>query len=171
MTSGALVAHLLLGLVVVFGIMAGLARLVRRSRSGLRGGRRAPAIEAVARLSLSKATSVAVLRVGQRELLVGVSAGTVSLLAETGVGVLTGAAPMTIDMCDTPDSPALASPALTQAAGLTLGSASTALSVRPVTALGSSTTTGQAWWPTFVEVLRQRTARTTTARMTGAHRP
>jgi flagellar protein FliO/FliZ len=175
MTSASLVGHLLLGLTVVFGVMAVLAKLVRRGRAGGLRGRRAPAIEAVARLSLSKASSVAVLRVGQRELLVGLSAGAVSVLAETNLGVLTGSAPLTIDMRDGEVAqPALAmagsagSPELsTSAASLAaVGTLSTALSVRPAATIGTDVPAGQAWWPTFVELLRQRTARTTTPRPT-----
>jgi flagellar biogenesis protein FliO len=170
MTTASLVGHLLLGLTVVFGVMAVIAKLVRRGRSGGLRGRRAPAIEAVARLSLSKASSVAVLRVGQRELLVGVSAGTVSVLAETDLGVLTGSAAMTIDMRGAePAQPvlAMAGAAATPELSTALSTAlSPALSVRPTARLGTDVPAGAAWWPTFVELLRQRTARTATNRPT-----
>jgi flagellar biogenesis protein FliO len=161
MTSSALIVHLLLGLTVVFGLMAVLARLVRRGRGGLlRGGRRAPTIETLARVSLSKATSVAVLRVGERELLVGVGTGTVSLLAETPVGVLTGTAPMTIDVRE-PEAAALPAGRGQALPGELVRSGATAAPSLGAARPGAGV--GEPWWPTFVEQLRSRTARTTRA--------
>jgi flagellar biosynthetic protein FliO len=161
-TSTALIEHLLLGLTVVFGLMAFLARLVRRGRAGLlRGGRRAPAIETLARVSLSKATSVAVLRVGERELLVGVGTGTVSLLAETPVGVLTGTSPMTIDVRDPEAAPALPAGRSLATSGVLARSGATSAQAGGAARPGVGV--GGPWWPTFVEQLRTRTARTTRA--------
>ena len=143
MTSAALVLRLIFGLFIVFSVMAVLATLVRRSRGGmLRMGRRAPTIETLARVSLSKAASVAVLRVGERELLVGVGANS----AHTEVGGLPGAPAMPSTVPEPAALPAgtSADPALT--ARVTPGSSP-----------------GDGWWPTFLEQARQRTVRTTKA--------
>jgi flagellar protein FliO/FliZ len=65
-------------LAVVFGLLWGLARLARRPLSG----RGAGALHVLARQQLSRGSSVAVVRVADRALVLGVSDAGVSLLAD-----------------------------------------------------------------------------------------
>jgi flagellar protein FliO/FliZ len=66
-------------LAVVFGMMWLLARLAKRPLGGGRGG----ALSVVARQQLTRTASVAVIRVADRALIVGVTENQVSLLGET----------------------------------------------------------------------------------------
>jgi flagellar protein FliO/FliZ len=66
-------------LLVVLGLMWALAKVARRPMAG-RGG---AALAVLARQQLSRSASVAVVRVVDRALVVGVSEGQVTLLAET----------------------------------------------------------------------------------------
>ena len=65
-------------LTVVFGLLWGLARLARRPLTG----RGAGALQVLARQQLSRGSSVAVVRVADRALVLGVSDAGVSLLAD-----------------------------------------------------------------------------------------
>lgn len=73
-----LTIRMLLGLAVIVGMLALGTRMVRRRV----GGAAAVAIDVRGRQVLSKAASVAVVQVGSRNLLLGVSEHGVSLLAE-----------------------------------------------------------------------------------------
>ena len=74
-----LVIRIAFSLLVVFGIMWGLARLVRRPLAG----RAAGPLSVLSRQQLSRGASVAVIRVGEQALVVGVTDQRVTLLAET----------------------------------------------------------------------------------------
>jgi flagellar protein FliO/FliZ len=83
----ALFGQLAVSLAVVLGLMALCARLLRRTSLGQSGvakgrGARRGHIQLLARQNLSKTTSVAVLRVGDAHLLVGVSDSSVQVLRE-----------------------------------------------------------------------------------------
>jgi flagellar biosynthetic protein FliO len=86
----ALLVRVVVSLGVVLAIMAGAAAVLRRSGvvgtsgMGKRGGlrRRAVPMEVIARHGLSRSSSVTVLRVGGRALVIGVTEHQVSLLTE-----------------------------------------------------------------------------------------
>lgn len=71
--------QIVFSLAVVFGMMWLLARLAKRPLTGGRGG----AVSVVARQQLTRTASVAVVRVADRALIVGVTESQVSLLGET----------------------------------------------------------------------------------------
>jgi len=72
-----LLIRIAFSLLVVFGLLWGLARLARRPLGGRGGGM----LEVLARQQLSRGSSVAVVRVADRALVLGVSDAGVSLLA------------------------------------------------------------------------------------------
>jgi flagellar protein FliO/FliZ len=72
-----LLIRIAFSLLVVLGLLWGLARLARRPLGGRGGG----VLEVLARQQLSRGSSVAVVRVADRALVVGVSDAGVSLLA------------------------------------------------------------------------------------------
>ena len=79
----ALLLRLVISLVVVFGLMAGCASLMRRSgMGGPSTKRRGLPVEVLARHSLGRRASVAVIRAGGRGLVLGITDHTVTLLAE-----------------------------------------------------------------------------------------
>jgi flagellar protein FliO/FliZ len=73
-----LTIRIVFSLLVVLALMWGLARLLRRPL----GGRRAGQLEVVGRLGLSRGAAVALVRVGGRTLVLGVTDQQVSLLTE-----------------------------------------------------------------------------------------
>jgi flagellar protein FliO/FliZ len=73
-----LALRVLCSLTVVFAILWALARLVRRPLGGRGGG----TVTVVARQQLSRGSSVAVVKVADRALVLGVSDAGVSLLAD-----------------------------------------------------------------------------------------
>lgn len=149
MTLASLVTHLAIGLVVTFGLLAVLARIARSRRSPF-GSRRQASIETAARVSVGKSSSVALLRVGGREVLVGVTPQNVTLLASSRLGELTGTAPaLHIQAGNGPTSP----PAD--------GSEPPALVVGPI---NRAIEPGGAWRETFMELLRERTTRRAVSR-------
>jgi len=75
-----LVLRIGFSLLVVFGLMWGLARVARRGGVGKRG---TGALSVLNRQSLSRGSSVAVVRVADRALILGVTDTQVSLLGET----------------------------------------------------------------------------------------
>ncbi|MGH9103579.1 MAG: FliO/MopB family protein [Acidimicrobiales bacterium] len=88
MTLVDLLLRMVLALAVVFGLLAFSARVAkRRGIGGLRLGRRQP-VEVVSRTGLSKSASVVVVRVGERDLLLGVTSTHVELLVEAEEGAL-----------------------------------------------------------------------------------
>ena len=92
MSSVALIGRMALSLGVVLVLVAGLARLARQ-RGGLGFGppRRAK-LDVLVRQQVAKSSSLAVVRVGGRDLLVGVTPSTISLLLDTEEGALVPAA-------------------------------------------------------------------------------
>jgi flagellar protein FliO/FliZ len=72
-------------LLVVFGLMWGLARLARRPLGARRG---TATLSVVARQQLSRSASVAVVRLNDRALVLGVTDGQVNLLTETDLAAL-----------------------------------------------------------------------------------
>lgn len=86
MSFALLFGRMLLALAVVLFVVWCCARLARRGqssplgrRAGLAGG---PRLEVLGRRSLSRTSSVAVVRVGDRHLVVGVTPQSVSLISE-----------------------------------------------------------------------------------------
>ena len=75
-----LVLRIGFSLLVVFGLMWGLARVARRGGVGKRG---TGSLAVLNRQSLSRGSSVAVVRVADRALILGVTDTQVSLLGET----------------------------------------------------------------------------------------
>jgi flagellar protein FliO/FliZ len=75
-------------LVVVLLLMWGLAKVARRPLSGRNGG----ALSVLARQALSRGAAVAVVRVGERAYVVGVTDQTVTLLAEADPDAIEAAA-------------------------------------------------------------------------------
>jgi flagellar protein FliO/FliZ len=71
--------QIVFSLAVVFGLMWLLAKLAKRPLTAGRGG----ALSVVARQQLTRTASVAVVRVADRALIVGVTENQVSLLGET----------------------------------------------------------------------------------------
>jgi len=71
-------------LLVVFGLMWGLARVARRGGVGRRGS---GSLAVLTRQSLSRGSSVAVVQVADRALILGVTDNQVSLLGETDLDV------------------------------------------------------------------------------------
>jgi flagellar protein FliO/FliZ len=79
-----LVLRIGFSLLVVLGLMWGLARLVRRPLAGRGGG----AVAVLARQQLGRSASVAVVRVVDRALVLGVTEGQISLLGEADLAAL-----------------------------------------------------------------------------------
>lgn len=75
-----LVLRITFSLLVVFGLMWGLARVARRGGVGRRGS---GSLSVLNRQSLSRGSSVAVVQVANRALILGVTDNQVSLLGET----------------------------------------------------------------------------------------
>ncbi|MFN8074656.1 MAG: flagellar biosynthetic protein FliO [Kineosporiaceae bacterium] len=158
-------ARVTVSLLVVLGVVVIAARLARRAqaRGGLRG------LRVLHRTPLSREASVAVVAVGSRGLLIGVTAQQVSLLAELAPGELAE--------LDAPDSPRAVrapgstpvdapSPSMSAAfASPESASASVSSSVTlpgagaPPAPRGSGSVLSPATWAQAVEALRDVTAR------------
>ncbi|HEX8631989.1 MAG TPA: flagellar biosynthetic protein FliO, partial [Catenuloplanes sp.] len=80
-----LIARIVFSLAVVFGLMWGLARLARRPLAGRRGG---AAMTVLTRQQVSRGSSIAVVRVVDRALVVGITDGQVTLLTETDLAAV-----------------------------------------------------------------------------------
>ncbi|MGA5303474.1 flagellar biosynthetic protein FliO [Nucisporomicrobium flavum] len=81
-----LVLRIGFSLLVVFGLMWGLARVARRGGLGRRGS---GSLSVLNRQPLSRGSSVAVVQVADRALILGVTDSQVSLLGETELGAFT----------------------------------------------------------------------------------
>jgi flagellar protein FliO/FliZ len=101
---GALLVRVVVSLGVVLAIMAGAAAVLRRS--GVAGGRtprrRAARVEVVARQALGRSSSVTVVRLGERAVVLGVTESSVNLLGEVDPGEL--------EAPEGPEAPGTASP-------------------------------------------------------------
>jgi flagellar protein FliO/FliZ len=84
----ALLVRVVVSLGVVLAVMAGAAAVLRRSGvvgrvpAGRRGTRRGGAVEVIARHGLSRTASLAIVRLGERALVLGVTEHQVTLLTE-----------------------------------------------------------------------------------------
>lgn len=76
---------------VVFGLMWGLARVARRGGFGKRG---TGSLSVLTRQSLSRGSSVAVVQVADKALILGVTDTQVSLLGETSLSAFSDAEPV-----------------------------------------------------------------------------
>ena len=77
-----LLGRLLVSLVVVFGLMAAGARILRRRGLGSTGSSPAARIEVLARQGLGRSSSVQLVRVAGRTLVLGVTESSVQVLGE-----------------------------------------------------------------------------------------
>jgi flagellar protein FliO/FliZ len=132
-----LVLRIGFSLLVIFGLMWGLARLARRPLAGRSGA----ALSVVARQQLGRTASVAVVRVGDRALVLGVTDSQVNLLAEADLAAVEVPAPGAVDVRE-PVSVTGGPAALTPGRNRLAGSA-----LSPAT------------WRQAVDALRERTAR------------
>src|SRR5262245_7000918 len=80
-----LIVRIAFSLLVVLGLMWGLAKLARRPLAG-RGG---DLVDVLARQQLSRGSSVAVVRIADRALVLGVTDAGVSLLADADAELFT----------------------------------------------------------------------------------
>jgi flagellar protein FliO/FliZ len=85
-----LVLRIGFSLLIVFGLMWGLAKVARRP---LTGGRGAGSLTVLQRQQLSRGSSIAVIKVADRALVIGVTDTQVSLLGETDLDVFEHKAP------------------------------------------------------------------------------
>ena len=140
-----------LSLAAVLGLMWLLARAARKPLKA----RAAGAVAVLARQQLSRNASVAVVRVGDRALIIGVTEAQVSLLGETDLEALTEALAPAEAVSRTP-------------VDLTRGEGEVAPAIDAVTATDpgdrrAGTLAGSALslatWKQAVDVLRERTAR------------
>ena len=110
--------ELVLRVVLSLGIVLGLMWFVARASSRKLGGRSRSVVAVVARQPLSRGSSLAVVEVGERVLVVGVSDGGVSLLTEMDPAELTSRAPVQPERAPTDPADALgARPARALACG------------------------------------------------------
>ncbi len=84
--------QMVIALAVVVACIWGLSKLLARLRGGAPTSRRRPAggLEVVGRQSLGKDLSIATVRWGGREVLVGISGSTITFLSDPGSGQRTG---------------------------------------------------------------------------------
>src|SRR5438128_11636822 len=82
-----LVLRIGFSLLVVLGLLWALARVARRPLAGRGGG----TIAVLARQQITRGSTVAVVRIADRALILGVTDGQVTLLGEADPAVLTGA--------------------------------------------------------------------------------
>jgi flagellar protein FliO/FliZ len=130
-------------LAVVLLLMWAAARVLRRTTTGRATG----SLEVLARQPLSRTASLAVVRVGDRALVVGIADQRVSLLTETDLASVRTAEPVK----ETRE------PVLTSAASTPVLTSVASTPVPPGRLAGSALS--PATWRTAVEVLRERTAR------------
>ncbi|GAB7049777.1 FliO/MopB family protein [Catenuloplanes indicus] len=80
-----LVLRITFSLAIVFGLMWGLARVLKKPLTGRHSG---AALDVLSRAQLSRGSSVALIRVVDRALIVGVTEGQVTLLGETDLAAV-----------------------------------------------------------------------------------
>jgi flagellar protein FliO/FliZ len=147
-----LIVRIGFSLLVVFGIMWVLAKVARKPLAGRAGG----ALAVVGRQQLTRGASVAVVRVADRTLIVGVTEQHVTLLGETDESALVAA------KASVPASPGLRSAGSEATRATREGEASQAL--RPARAERAQWSTDGSllsprMWSQTVEFLRDRTVR------------
>jgi flagellar protein FliO/FliZ len=96
-STAALVARSVLSLVVVFALMALAARMVRKRGLGGTSGAAGARIEVLARHGLGRTSSVAVVKVAGRTLVLGVTDAHVSVLAEADPALVEAEAALAAD--------------------------------------------------------------------------
>jgi flagellar protein FliO/FliZ len=113
----ALLVRVVVSLSVVLAVMAGTAAVLRRSGlvgtgpAGRRGTRRGSAVEVITRHGLGRTSSLAVVRVGARALVLGVTEHQVTLLIEVDPAEL-AALPDSDDTLAGPAGPGIGAGAL-----------------------------------------------------------
>lgn len=137
-------ARLLGQLVLALGVVLGLMWLTARALRGASRGRGPGALDVLARRQLSRGASVAVVRVGERALVLGVTEQTVSVLGEASAAEFPAAPSARTAPPRTPPGDGNVPPAY--AVGNTAG---------PLSGSVLSPTT----WRRTMEFLRERTAR------------
>jgi flagellar protein FliO/FliZ len=143
-------ARITLSLAAVLGLMWLLARMARKPLKA----RAAGAVAVLARQQLSRNASVAVVRIADRALVIGVTEAQVSLLAETDLAAITEALAQPEAISRTPVD-------LTDGSGAAAGAVTvTDLDSRRGGALAGSALSA-ATWKQAVDILRERTARRT----------
>ena len=88
MSSAALLGRMAISLAVVLVLMGAVAKFARKRGGFGLGSPRGAKVEVVTRHSVAKSASLAVVRVGGRDLLVGITPSTVSLLLDGEEGSL-----------------------------------------------------------------------------------
>jgi flagellar protein FliO/FliZ len=134
-----LVLRIGFSLLVVLGLMWMLAKLARRRPLGGRGG---ATLTVLARQQLSRSASVTIVQVADRALVLGVTDGQISLLAEADPAALRQPAAEPVERRDAVRLDAPVAPALSSSPPRLAGSV-----LSPAT------------WRQTVEFLRERTAR------------
>jgi flagellar protein FliO/FliZ len=138
-----LTIRIVFSLLVVVALMWGMAKLARKPLGIRRGG---GLIEVLGRQQLSRGASVAVVRVADKALVLGVTDGRVSLIAETDLAAVeeyepeapVRREPLSLESLDSQPGPSAAS--------------------RPAGALGGSVLSRTTWTQTM-QFLRERTVR------------
>ena len=133
--------ELVLRVVLSLGIVLGLMWFVARASSRKLGGRSRSVVAVVARQPLSRGSSLAVVEVGERVLVVGVSDGGVSLLTEMDPAELTSRVPVQPERATTDPADALGTRPVRALAGGPLHAAPRGTSG----SLLAGTTWKQAW--------------------------
>jgi flagellar protein FliO/FliZ len=169
MDTVTLIGRLLVSLAAVLGLMWVIAR--RMKRSGGRG-RRSQLIDVLSRQQLSRNASVAVVRVGEQALVLGVTDAQVSVLGQTDLAAAQALVPSNAEVPRSrrsrtvgPDGAAAARPAAgpRAGAGVAAGGAAGVTAAQPdasakAAALSGSALSPQTWKQTL-DTLRDLTAR------------
>ena len=101
----ALLGRLAVSLAVVFALMAVAGKVLRRRGMGTRGSTATSRIEVLARQGLGRTSSVQLVRVGGRTLVLGVTESSVSVLGEADPLLLEAELALTPAEPETPPTP------------------------------------------------------------------
>ena len=101
----ALLGRLLVSLAIVFGLMALAARVVRRRGLGSSGSTATTRIDVLARQGLGRSSSVQLVRVAGRTLVLGVTDASVQVLAEADPLLVAAEQALEQDTVDTRPAP------------------------------------------------------------------
>ena len=104
-STAAMLGRLLVSLVVVFGLMALAARVLRRRGLTSGGSSATTRIEVLARQGLGRTSSVQLVRVAGRTLVLGVTEQSVQVLGEADPLLLAAEQALTADVSDGRSSP------------------------------------------------------------------
>ncbi|MCW2503388.1 MAG: hypothetical protein JWO79_1672 [Actinomycetia bacterium] len=128
-------------LLVVFALMWGIAKMIRRPLAG-RGG---DLMVVVSRQQLTRGSSVAIVRVGEQALILGVTDQQVTLLKETSLDELEAPKPVHRSPVEVTD--------------LSLGAHAAPISPAPAPGALNGSALSPQTWATAVKFLRDRTVR------------